>query len=181
MVQKIRSRSCPDHCQRGWHAHVLPTSGWLATAPNFQHSSVGKQCVTLCSAILLLLYSITMSFVSAASTVPLSRKRDLPVGHFYASTVRNLVYTICKRRKNMASFSVKEGNSVAHSSSRVTWRQSTPYDHPHVAPRNSPAFCVAHTQVAGEVCEQTNPLNYKNYIDYIILYYYIATCTVNKL
>ena len=37
-----------------------------------------------------------------------------------------------------------------------------PYDHPHAAPHNSPAFRLDRRQAARGVCEQTNPalLNY---------------------
>ena len=44
------------------------------------------------------------------------------------------------------------------------------YDHPHVAPHNSPAFGVDRTQAEGGVCEQTN-LALLNYIYSSILYY----------
>ena len=40
------------------------------------------------------------------------------------------------------------------------------YDHPHAAPRNSPAFRVDRRQAAGGVCEQTNP----DLLNYIYIY-----------
>ena len=50
---------------------------------------------------------------------------------------------------------------------RIPWTRRIgvrlpPYDHPHAAPCNSPAFRVDRRQAVGGVCEQTNPalLNY---------------------
>ena len=82
----------------------VPSWAPYADLINHQHSSVGKQCVTLCSAILLLLFLSTTSFASATSAVPLASEGATSCGK-----VCNLVYAIRKHMKNMLFFR-KGGN-----------------------------------------------------------------------
>ena len=64
----------------------------------------------------------------------------------------DLVFAVRKPTKNMASFSVQEGNRVRRSprARRLAFRLP-PYDTPRVAPRNG----------EGGVCEQTKRLHEK--------------------
>ena len=69
--------------------------------------------------------------------------------------IQNLVFAVHKPTKNMASFSVKEGNRAALSTGATTRFPSTPYDTPRVSLHNNPKFHVDRTHAAGGVCEQT--------------------------